>query len=130
MASEIVGRERELETVTAFLDDVATGTRGLLVAGPPGIGKTAIWHAALSSIGERDYRVLSSRPVESEARLSYAVLGDVIADTLDEVADALPRPLRRALDVALLRAEGGGQAPDRRGVAMVTLREGPGLRIR
>ena len=122
MAGEILGRERELQTVTAFLDDIASGSRGLLVAGPPGIGKTAIWQAALSSTGKRGYRVLSSRPVEAEARLSYAVLGDLIADTLDEVAVALPRPLRRMLDVALLRAESGGQGADRRGVATAVLR--------
>lgn len=119
---EIVGRERELETATAFLDDMALGPRGLLVAGPPGIGKTAIWQATLSSIGERDYRVLTSRPVETEARLSYAVLGDLIAETLDEIADALAPPLRRALDIALLRAESGGRGADRRGVAIGVVR--------
>ena len=56
MAGEILGRERELQTVTAFLDDIASGSRGLLVAGPPGIGKTAIWQAALSSIGRASCR--------------------------------------------------------------------------
>ena len=119
--AEIVGRERELVAVTTFLDGMASDTRGLLVAGPPGIGKTAIWQAALSSIGERGYRILSSRPVEAEARLSYAALGDLISEALDEVADALPPPLRRALDVALLRAESAGQAVDRRGVAIAVL---------
>lgn len=118
MVGEIVGREQELKAVTAFLDDVSSGTRGLLVAGPPGIGKTAILQAALSSIGEREYRVLSSIPVEAEARLSYAALGDLIGDALDDVADVLPLPQRHAIDVALLRAESGGQGADRRGVAM------------
>src|SRR5687767_884748 len=122
MVGEMVGREQELRTVQAFLDDVASGTRGLLVAGPAGIGKTAIWRAALSSIGERDYRVLSTRAVEAEARLSYASLGDLIGDRLDEVADALPPPQRRELDVALLRSESGGQGADRRGVAIGVLR--------
>lgn len=119
--AEIVGRERELMAVTTFLDGMASGSRGLLVAGPPGIGKTAIWQAALASSGERDYRVLSCRPVETEARLSYAALGDLIAEVFDEVADAVPPPLRRALDVALLRAESAGQRADRRGVAIAVL---------
>ena len=121
MVGEIVGREKELGAVNAFLDHVASGTRGLLVSGPPGIGKTTIWQAALSSIGERDYRVLSSRPVEAETRLSYASLGDLIGDTLDDVADALPPPQRRALDVALIRSESEGRKADRRGVAIGVL---------
>lgn len=121
MVGEMVGRERELETVTAFLDDVALGARGLLVVGPPGIGKTAIWQAALSSIGQRDYRVLSSRPVEAEARLSYGVLGDLLGDALDGIADGLPTPQRRALDVALLREESEGRGPDRRAVSIAAL---------
>jgi DNA-binding CsgD family transcriptional regulator len=122
MMAEIVGRERELQAIGTFLDEVAKGTRGLLVAGPAGIGKTAIWQAALASIGERDYRVLSSRPLETEARLSYASLGDLLGDVLDEVADALPSPQRRALDVALLRADSGGRGSDRRAVSIAVLR--------
>jgi len=122
MVAEIVGRERELQGIGAFLDEVATGTRGLLVAGPAGIGKTAIWQAALASTSERGYRILSSRPVETEARLSYASLGDLLGDALDEGAEALPSPLRRTLDIALLRADSGGRAPDRRAVSIASLR--------
>jgi DNA-binding CsgD family transcriptional regulator len=122
MVAEIAGRKRELQTIGAFLDEVAIGTQGLLVAGPAGIGKTAIWHAALASTGERDYRILSSRPVETEARLSYASLGDLLGDAFDEVADALPSPQRWALDVALLRADSGGRRSDRRAVSIAALR--------
>jgi DNA-binding CsgD family transcriptional regulator len=122
MVAEIVGRERELQAIDAFLDEVAKGTRALLVAGPAGIGKTAIWQAALASTGKRGYRILSSRPVESEARLSYASLGDLLGDTLDEVAEALPSPLRRTLDVTLLRADSMGRASDRRTVSIASLR--------
>jgi DNA-binding CsgD family transcriptional regulator len=120
--AEIVGRERELQIIGTFLDEVALGARRLLVTGPAGIGKTAIWRAAVSSTGERGYRILSSRPVEAEAQLSYASLGDLLGGALDEVADELPRLQRRALDVALLRADTGGRGSDRRSVAIAALR--------
>ena len=108
--------------IGTFLDEVALGARRLLVTGPAGIGKTAIWRAAVSSTGERGYRILSSRPVEAEAQLSYASLGDLLGSALDEVADELPRPQRRALDVALLRADTGGRGSDRRSVSIAALR--------
>ena len=120
--AEIVGRERELQIIGTFLDEVALGARRLLVTGPAGIGKTAIWRAAVASAGERGYRVLSSRPVETEAQLSYASLGDLLGGALDEVADELPRPQRRALDVALLRADTRGRGSDRRSVSIAALR--------
>ena len=49
------------------------------------------------------YRVLKARPAESEAKLSYAVLGDLVGAAFDETRAALPTPQERALAAALLR---------------------------
>ena len=65
--------------------------------------------------------MLSGRPVESEAPLSFSALGDLL-DAVPEAALAgLPRPQRQALEVALLRAEPGPDPPDQRAVAVALL---------
>jgi ATP/maltotriose-dependent transcriptional regulator MalT len=121
MSREIVGRERELETVERVLSAVPGGTCGVILAGEPGIGKSTVWQAALRLAEQRGYLVTSSRPAEPEARLSYAALGDLLGDAVEALGDALPEPQRRALDIALLRAEGPMRGADRRAVALATL---------
>jgi DNA-binding CsgD family transcriptional regulator len=108
------GREAELARVSSFLDAVPNGPDALVLGGEAGIGKSAVWLDALGYAGDRSYRVLSSRPTESEAKLSFAALGDLLDGVVDEVLDALPAPQRTALEVALLRAEAGASPPDRR----------------
>jgi tetratricopeptide (TPR) repeat protein len=61
--------------------------------------------------------VLTCRAAESEARLSYAALGDLLDFELPD----LPAPQARALQVALLRAEVEGAPPDQRAVSVATL---------
>lgn len=121
MGEEIVGRERELEALERFLSSAPHGACGLVLAGEPGIGKSTVWQAALPLAEQRGYRVATSRPAGSEATLTYAALGDLLADVADELAVALPDPQRRALDIALLRAEGSGRGADRRAVSTATL---------
>jgi predicted ATPase len=57
------------------------------------------------SAESRSYRVLQARPAESEAKLSYAALTDLIGDAFDELHTVLPAPQERALATALLRTE-------------------------
>lgn len=121
MGEEIVGRERELEALERFLSSVPHGACGLVLAGAPGIGKSTVWQAAVSLAEGRGFQVAISRPAGSEATLTYAALGDLLADVADELAVALPDPQRRALDIALLRAEGSGRGADRRAVSTATL---------
>ena len=108
------GRQAELARVSSFLDAVPTGPEALILGGEPGIGKSALWLDTLAQARARSYRALSSRPTESEAKLSFAALGDLLDGVVDEALDALPPPQRSALEVALLRAEAGGSPPDRR----------------
>ena len=64
--------------------------------------------------------MLVCRPIESEAQLAYAALGDLLAEVSDEAMAELPEPQRRALEVALLRREPEGQ-PLQQAVALGTL---------
>ena len=113
----IVGREGELARVRSFVGSVSEGPSALLLEGAAGIGKTTLWHAGVSVARARGHRVLSSRAAESEARLSYAALGDLFDFELPD----LPAPQRRALDAALLRAEVEGAPPDQRAVSVASL---------
>jgi DNA-binding CsgD family transcriptional regulator len=108
------GRQAELADISSFLDAVPTGPEALILGGEAGIGKSALWLDTLEQARARSYRALSSRPTESEARLSFAALGDLLDGVVDEVLDDLPTPQRSALEVALLRAEADASPPDRR----------------
>jgi DNA-binding CsgD family transcriptional regulator len=108
------GRQAELARVSSFLDAVPAGPAALILGGEAGIGKSALWLDALAQARSRSYRPLSSRPTESEAKLSFAALGDLLDGVVEEALDALPPPQRAALEVALLRAEAGASPPDRR----------------
>lgn len=117
----IVGRERELDAVSKFLDGVSQFPRALLIQGEAGIGKTTIWREA-SRIAGSDARLLMARPSESERKLSFSVLTDLFEPTLREIRDQLPVPQRRALEAALmLRAPVAGAHVDARAVSLGTL---------
>ena len=117
----VVGRDRELAAVAAFLDAVRSGPCGLVLEGVAGIGKTTVWSAGVALAAGRSYTVLPARPAESEATLSFAALGDLLDGVLDRALPELPPPQRRALEVALLRADPGGSPPEQRAVAVAFL---------
>src|SRR5215471_10464327 len=101
-AAGVVGRDRELDALGAFLDGMLSEPCGLVLQGEAGIGKTTLWNTGAALAAERSYRVLSCRPAESEATLSYAALGDLLETVLDQGLTLLPAPQRRALEIALL----------------------------
>ena len=104
MAVEVVGREVELGALSAFLDrrGAVRGPIAIALEGEAGIGKSTLWRAAVEEARGRGWRVLSSRPAESERALAHAGLGDLFDGSLDEVLPELTAPRRRALEVALL----------------------------
>src|SRR5258708_15677356 len=122
MFDEVVGRARELEAVSAFLEAMAGGPAGLIFAGEPGIGKTTLWMEALARARERSLMVLSARPVAAEARLAFAALADLLEPVAGGVLAGLPEPQRRALAVALLREDPGGRRLDQRAGGAATVR--------
>jgi DNA-binding CsgD family transcriptional regulator len=117
----IIGREAELATITTFLDAVPDGPVALLVLGEPGIGKSVLWRDCLEAARGRGIRVLSARPAESEAKIAFGGLDDLVGHILEETLPALSAPKRRALEVALLRTDPGGTPPDRRTTSRAVL---------
>ena len=118
MTTEIVGREDELSSIRAFLDQREGGPAALVLEGEPGIGKSTLWLAGVGEAALRGLRVLSARPSEAERGLAHAGLGDLFEDVLDEALPALPRPRRRALEVALLVEEAAEDPVDHRALAV------------
>jgi DNA-binding CsgD family transcriptional regulator len=113
VAVEIIGREEELDSMSAFLDRPAEGAAAYVLEGEAGIGKSTLWRAVLDRAGERGMRLLSSRPAEAERGLAHVGLGDVFEGVLEDVLPALSTPRRRALEVALLVEEAGDVADPR-----------------
>ena len=115
------GRAADLARLGRFLDEVTGHPAALLIEGEPGLGKTTLWSAGIDQARRRGWRVLTCRPVQAEAALSLSALGDLLEPVPDAVLSELPGPQRRALDVALLRAEPGPEPPDQRAVAVAFL---------
>jgi DNA-binding CsgD family transcriptional regulator len=99
---EIVGREAELAAVVRLLE--TEPPCALVMEGEAGIGKTTLWRAAVEQAVNRGHLILACAPAESEARLPFSALGDLLGDVLDGVLPALPEPQRAALQMALHEA--------------------------
>src|SRR5262245_16996314 len=121
MALTLVGRGEELAAIEAFLAEAEKGPQALVLSGEPGIGKTVLWENGVDEAKRCSRRVLTHRSAEAEASLSFAGLSDLLSPVFDEVAPSLAPLRRRALEVALLLAEPGGEAPDPRAIGLALL---------
>ncbi len=119
----LIGRTHEVAQISPFIGSVSEGPSGLLLEGAAGIGKTALWFEAAEIARERGIVVLATRPVESEATFSYSALSDLFEVIFDAEHVELPAPQRRALEIALVRAEAEGPPPDQHAVSLAA----PGL---
>ena len=115
-----MGRDRELSSLSAFLDrdGGVQGPIAIALEGDAGIGKSTLWRIAVEDARGRGLRVLSSRPAESERGLAHAGLGDLFDGALDEVLPTLTPPRRRALEVALLIEDAAGRRVDPRALGV------------
>ena len=104
MAGVVLGRDKEHQRLGRFLESLKEGPAGCVLEGEAGIGKTALWREGLAAAQAGSFRVLSCAPAESESRLSYSSLTDLLAKVEPHLFAALPAPQRHALEVALLRA--------------------------
>ena len=66
MAGEVIGRQKELLALEAFLAALSAGGQALLLEGDAGIGKSALWHEGLRLARERSFRLLTARAANSE----------------------------------------------------------------
>jgi DNA-binding CsgD family transcriptional regulator len=115
-SAEIVGREAELAALYEFVDSDRF-PRALVLWGGPGIGKTTLWEAGVEAARARGVQVLTRRASEAEAQLSFAALIDLLDGVDVGALPDVPPPQRSALEVALLRAEPAGVAPEPRTIA-------------
>ena len=114
----LVGRDAEVARLRDLLATPADLPQALVLEGPAGIGKTAVWSYGLEACGG-DVHALSCRPAGSEVQLAFAALGDLVEPVADLVLPQLAAPRRAALEVALLRRE--GPAPNPRAVGLALL---------
>ena len=114
---QLLGRRREREVLDRLLEAVRGGHSGVLVlAGEPGVGKTALLEYAIESAA--GFRVARTVGVEGEMELAFAALQQLCAPMLDRLV-RLPVPQRGALGVALGLSP--GDAPDRFLVGLAVL---------
>jgi DNA-binding CsgD family transcriptional regulator len=121
MAPVVLGRQAELDQLTAMLDAVVAGPRTVVVEGPAGIGKTTVWQAALQAARARSFTVLAARAAQTEATLPFGGLIDLLEGVPEARLSELPAPQRRALEVALLRREPEQTGVDQLAVSLATL---------
>jgi DNA-binding CsgD family transcriptional regulator len=116
-ATRLTGRRSERDVLDRLIDGVRSGEgRVLVVAGEPGVGKTALLdYVAAHARGCRVARVAG---VQSEMELAFAGLHQLCAPMLDHL-DRLPGPQRDALRTAF--ALSPGTAPDRFLVGLAVL---------
>ena len=93
----------------------------LVIDGEAGIGKTAIWRAAIERAREQGASVLRSAPAESERELTLGGLTDLLSDGRRR-ADWRRSPPSSATPSRspILRAEPSGQLPDQRTLSVAT----------
>lgn len=94
----LIGRGHELDRIDSLLSLNDQESRILLLEGDPGIGKSALLEAAKSLAAQRGFRVLTTLGAESESRVPFAALHQLLASELGRAA-LLPEPDRTALMV-------------------------------
>src|SRR3954471_496737 len=98
-AGRLLGRNAEVELLTALLDGVDDAGSTLVFHGEPGVGKSRLLSEAARLARERDITVLRTTGVQAEAQLAFAGLHQLVRPIRDHAAN-LPAPARTALDAA------------------------------
>jgi DNA-binding CsgD family transcriptional regulator len=117
----IIGRDAGLARLRALVDPVPQASQVLVVTGEAGMGKTVLLADAAGRARSAGQRVLSVTGRESESRLAFAGLHQLLRPVLPAVA-SLPARQAQALSGALgLAADPGAADPLLTGVAVLTL---------
>jgi DNA-binding CsgD family transcriptional regulator/tetratricopeptide (TPR) repeat protein len=117
----ILGRDAGLARLRGLVDPVPRASQVLLVTGEAGMGKTVLLADTAGRARSAGLRVLSVTGRESESRLAFAGLHQLLRPVLSS-ATGLPGRQAQALRGALgLAAEPGAPDPLLTGVAVLTL---------
>ena len=94
----LLGRDAEMGLITSLLDGVRQAGAALVLRGEPGIGKSRLLAEAAALAGERQMAILSTTGVQSEARLAFSGLHQLIRPVraLTAALPPAPRTARRA----------------------------------
>lgn len=117
MPGGVFGRDAELGVLEAFLSGLPSGPAALVLAGTAGAGKTTLLRAGLEQIAGLGHTTLRTSPSQSDMRLAFAGLGDLLGPRLGGILAGLPAPQRRALGAALLLEEAPPVPPEPRLIA-------------
>ena len=105
----LIGRDDDLQYITAFVDQAAVSGGAVLLSGEAGVGKTVLLEAAAAHAQAAGSRVLRAAGAEFEGTVSFAGLNQLLRPLLGQ-ARGLSAAYRRALAVALGVRE--GSSPD------------------
>jgi predicted ATPase len=114
----LVGRSAESETLAALLEDVDRTGAVLVLRGDPGIGKSRLLAEAIALAQGRQMTVLATSGVQSEARLAFGGLQQLLRPVREQTA-GLSATHQAVLDAAL--GIGDDRPPERFRVAMAVL---------
>jgi DNA-binding CsgD family transcriptional regulator len=114
----LVGRAADLDLIGAFIAGIPRRGGLLLLAGEPGVGKTALLAAAGSVAEASGICVLPAAGVEYRARLSYGGLHQLLSAATEARPSVIPGS---ALAVALGHGDGPAPAHDEVADAMMSL---------
>ena len=119
--ARIIGREAGLARLRALVDPVPLASQVLLVTGEAGMGKTVLLAAAADRARLAGMRVLSVTGRESESRLAFAGLHQLLRPVLSSVTGLAARQAQALLGAFGLSADPGAADPLLTGVAVLTL---------
>jgi DNA-binding CsgD family transcriptional regulator len=117
----IIGRDAGLARLRALVDPVPQASQVLLVTGEAGMGKTVLLADAAGRARSAGMRVLSVTGRESESRLAFAGLHQLLRPVLSTTAGLPARQAQALLGALGLAADPGAADPLLTGVAVLTL---------
>jgi DNA-binding CsgD family transcriptional regulator len=117
----IIGRDSELARVRGLVDPVPQSSQVLLVIGEAGIGKTELLADAAARARSSGTRVLSVTGRESESKLAFAGLHQLLRPVLSRVAGLPSQQAQALLGAFGLAADPGAPDPLLTRVAVLTL---------
>ena len=117
----IIGRDAGLTRLCALVDPVPQASQVLLVTGEAGMGKTVLLADAAGRARSAGMRVLSVTGRESESRLAFAGLHQLLRPVLSSAAGLPGRQSQALLGALGLAAEPVAPDPLLTGVAVLTL---------